>query len=306
MWTPLARPDLGVALSISDAVGRGVNACPSTIENLRRTRRLMVLSDVAGDHPAASHRAYSFLVITPDAVQRWLDVWKPIRAARLRDLRRISYVRLGDRRRRGVLDPFLAASSRLDGFLVTALIDKRLQLFEGEAVPEEFRHWKRASLDRLLTTTHLLSILLAGLTKAGQDVLWVSDEDAIAPNEARMWDVCEAVARVGSQYLAHDLGHFRFATAKSDDGSRELEDLLAVPDLAAGALAELTSSYVRAGATLTPDLVLPPPAATAPKCRRLVPWIAGRIPGPTQIAIRVDPNSPTSVFRVSRFVFSIA
>lgn len=171
----------------------------------------------------------------------------------------MSYERLGDRRRRNALDHFLNASAVLVGFLVTVLVEKKLRLFSsGEAIPSEFAHWKPRVFERLLTAINVASILLAGLSRSGQNVVWFSDEDDFAANDQRLWEVYDVFSRVSSHYLGHDLGHFRFATAKSYDGSRELEDLLAFPDLEAGWLSELLGSYTRVGAALSENLILPP------------------------------------------------
>lgn len=305
MWSKLNRPELGAAEAISNAIGDGADASPEVIAKLRAAGRLLAFSDTGGDHDAATHRAHSFLIVTPGSVARWIDVWKPSRARLLGDRRRMSYTRLGDRRRRAALAPFLDGTAALEGFIVTVLIDKSLQVFEREPVPIEFARWKRGSFTRLLAQTHLISILLSGLTAAGADVLWISDEDEIASNEQRMWEVCDAVGRIGSHYLSHNLGHFRFATAKSDDGSRQLEDLLAIADLSAGCLSDLKSSYRRIGAELSTALILPPPATLSTKTRLLLNWVVTPR-GPRHVVVALDDNSPTSRFRASLLVFHSA
>lgn len=303
-WRPLTRRDLGVAASISDVIGAGVAEHPSVAGAIRRADNALFFSDTGGDHQRASHRAHAYLVVEPQSVHLWREAWKPLRGTLLRDQRRMSYVRLGDRRRGEALDGFLRVTQHLVGFVVVILIDKRQKLFAGDDAPDEFQHWKSKAFERLLTTTHLLSILLSGLTRERQDILWTSDEDDIAPNDARMWDVCDVVGRVSAHYLDHDLGHFRFATTKSDDGSRELEDLVAIPDLAAGCLAEVSASYRHLGATLSPNLVLPVPAALPPKAARLLRWITESSGGLRHIVVSVDPNEPASKFVVRRLAFT--
>ena len=303
-WRNLNKPYLGAAASISDAIGHGVNRHLATLRWLRKSNRLLIFSDIGGDHRRANHRAYAFLVVGGESVHQWLCVWQRLRRRLLPDNRRMSYERLTERRRRDAADAFLAASDQLDGFLVTVIIDKSLSLFEAESIPDEFSHWRRKPFERLLVATNLLSVLLAGITSPGQDVLWITDDDDLAPNERRLGEVCDVVGRVSSHYLDHNLGHFRFATARSDDGSRQIEDLLAFPDLAAGWLPELLRSYRDAGAELSEHLITPPPESLPQKARYLLMWAAhpSRL---HHVAIAVEANAPHSRFLVRRICLSL-
>lgn len=304
-WRKLNKPDLVVAHSISEAIGRGVDLHASVLRSLRRSDRLFAFSDVGGDHRRARHRAYAFLVVAGESVQRWLHLWQPMRRRLLPDNRRMSYERLRDRSRRDAADAFLEVSDQLSGFLVTLMVEKTLRLFETDVIPDEFARWKRKPFERLLLATHLLSVLIAGITSPDQDVLWISDDDDLAPNESRLWDVCDVVTRISAQYLAHNLGHFRFATARSDDGSRQIEDLLALPDFAAGWLPELLRAYQDAGAELSENVVTPPPDSLPAKTRHLLTWAARPSRGLQQVAVAVEPNVPSSAFLVRTLHFSL-
>jgi hypothetical protein len=60
----------------------------------------------------------------------------------------------------------------------------------------------------------LLGLLIAGFSAPGQDVLWATDEDAIAANAYRVRLLVDALALVSSNLLDHDLRHLRVATAE--------------------------------------------------------------------------------------------
>lgn len=274
---------------MSDVIGEGIKAHEVAISQLR-----------AG----ATHRAYAFLVTDPESVARWAALWAPVRRRYLSDGRRMSYERLSDRHRLAALDGYLRAADALQGFLITILIDKRLQLFTESPPPDEFQGWKREPFRRLLAASHLASILLAGLSAPGQDVLWISDEDDFAANDARLWELCDLFGRVSGHYLQHNLGHFRFATSKSDDGSKQIEDLLALPDLAAGWLVDLLSAYPRDSSSLSEHVVLPPPSTLRGKSGRLMAWSADTGGKLRHVAVTVESNEPQSRFRVRRLRFS--
>lgn len=217
----------------------------------------------------------------------------------------MSYERLRDRSRRDAADAFLAVSDQLSGFLVTLMVEKTLRLFETEAIPDEFARWKRTPFERLLLATHLLSVLIAGITSPNQDVLWISDDDDLAPNESRLWDVCDVVGRISAHYLTHNLGHFRFATARADDGSRQIEDLLALPDFAAGWLPELLRAYQDTGAELSENIVTPPPESLPAKTRYLLTWAARPSRRLQHVAVFVEPNGARSAFLVRTLRLSL-
>lgn len=68
--------------------------------------------------------------------------------------------------------------------------------------------------------------------------------------------------------------HFRFGTAKSDDGTLRLEDLLALPDVAADAVSEVLESYGKARLTIPPALVVPMAQSVTGKSRYILSWLA--------------------------------
>jgi hypothetical protein len=144
---------------------------------------------------------------------------------------------------------------------------------DKEKLPE-FSHWSPMAFERLLRAVHLVSFFVAGLSAPGQDVFWYTDEDDIAPNDARLYDVCEVYKRVSGHYVAHMMRHFRFGTSRSEDGTRILEDLIAIPDFAAGCLAELTQLYAKAGLFPGNNMLVPPPEGLSYKSRLLLDWLA--------------------------------
>lgn len=70
------------------------------------------------------------------------------------------------------------------------------------------------------------------------DVFWFTDKDEIAPNDEKITEATKIIAHYFNHYLKHDLRHIRFGTTKCDDGTMEIEDMAAIPDLAAGVVLE--------------------------------------------------------------------
>ena len=82
-------------------------------------------------------------------------------------------------------------------------------------------------------------MLVAGLSKPGQDIHWVSDQDPIFDNEPRESDTISVFANLLRLFVPHDLGQVRYGTTAYGDEPLFQEDLVAVPDIMCGATAEI-------------------------------------------------------------------
>ncbi|MCX5856141.1 MAG: hypothetical protein NTZ24_16480, partial [Deltaproteobacteria bacterium] len=61
---------------------------------------------------------------------------------------------------------------------------------------------------------------------------------SIAANDQRIIELTHLFGWMISFYLSFSIGHCRCGTSRCDDGSRQIEDLLSIPDLIAGAISE--------------------------------------------------------------------
>ncbi len=267
---------------VSDSVQRLEDRDPSRLTNVRGGGNLIIASDYGGDHKRARFRAFSFLLANLDALNSWIQARRRFRLRHLRDGRRMSFTRLGDMYRRNALPEFLYIADMIPGILASVLIDRRIQSVFSQRDDLDMPRiaslraagWSTSGLERLFTIVHFASFFLAGFSRAGQNVLWVSDEDEIAANETRLAQLTETFGIVSSHYLPHDLKHARVCTTHSDNGSRELEDLGAIPDLAAGALSEIYSAYSDQSVLPGGDIIVPVPSTVTPKSRQIMQWLS--------------------------------
>ncbi len=214
--------------------------------NLRHFPTLIMTSDYSGESHDAPYLVYSFLITSLDGWMALESKRLSIRERFLVDGRRISFKRMGDANRKQALEPFLSVADELEGLSLSIGISKRCEtLFAGSPPLDltnpdfaSFTRWKSPVLEKAFTIVHFLGFLLAGLSRSAQNVFWFTDEDSIAANEQRVYDLTHLFVWITAEYLPFTLGHFRCGTSRCDDGSRQIEDLLAIPDLIAGALAE--------------------------------------------------------------------
>lgn len=283
MWRRLHQPDLGLMKTFSDRIASLEERRPGNFPVFRPGVPLSVFSDYAGSHRTSSFDAYAFLIVQPDHLAEWDRARSEIRSALTLGRRRMAYKGLSDEIKLRALRPWLHAFDFLPGLLVTILIEKSLgSLFPADATKAlqqalpEYSTLKRGTMERSFRVCHFLSVLIAGLSFPGQDILWITDQDEIAANDARLRLFTTSFGRVCSMYLEHDLGHLRIGTTKSDDGSLQLEDLTSLPDLVAGALSELHSLQLRNGTMPETAVLTPVPDSLSPKALQIVAWLAAR------------------------------
>lgn len=200
-------------------------------------------SDYSGQHRDATHEAYSFIVTTDRDLVDWVPKLAAFRSHWLPDGRRISFKKLNKQALWRALRPFLDTASELRGNVVTVLIDSRIPHFsEGgaaalrEALPECFsQKTPLGTIEKMFRLASLMSMILAGFRREGQESIWISDHDETLDN----FDRREQFAQL-SAYLAFAVTGWRnpadqtFLTTEYPSVPFWAEDLLAIPDLLAG------------------------------------------------------------------------
>jgi hypothetical protein len=141
------------------------------------------------------------------------------------------------------------------------------------------------------------------LSRPYQDVLWFTDEDAIVASEERLREFVEIFTKVSSHYLSHNLRHIRIGTTKSDTGARDIEDLVAVADLAAGSLCRVLTEYHKIGGIPSSELMLPPLEESPKKTKEIMNWFADHTQPLKRLVylIEEDQNSKALNLRYLRF-----
>jgi hypothetical protein len=283
--------------TLADMLEREEQSLPGCFPSLRKAEKLFALSDFSGEDSHATHQVFTVLLFDPASLLEWDHIWQPIRQRLLKDRRRMAFKRLEDRQRARALSRFLEAAEHINGLLFSLAVNRQIKsIFDDLSLSEAaldlpaLKAWKPKSLHKLLLSIHVVSLLAAGLAAEGQDLDWYTDEDEIAPNVPRLYDACEFFARISSHYLSHNMRHFRFGTAKSDDGTLRLEDLLSLPDLAAGAISELIGTYCRAKIKILPSLMLPIPGSVSDKSRHITSWLAHSGGGLKKLVYTFEPG----------------
>ena len=270
-WQALGAKKLGLTTSLAQIMCNA-RSCEPNISG----PCLVVTSDYSGSHRGAAYEVYSVLVADFAFCEKWRALRRDIRSRFLPNGRRMSYKALNDANRRKALWPFLVAANSIPGVCASLAVAKNVEtLFMPDNAPinaelEACLSWNRSLFERALRIVHFVSFFVAGFSLPNQDVLWFSDEDEIAANPERLALLTKLCANVVSNYGLHPLRHLRCGTTKSDDGSYEVEDLAAIPDLAAGALVDILTPLA---GQLRTGVILPGPLDSKPKSSNIGRWL---------------------------------
>ncbi|WP_438480848.1 hypothetical protein [Oleiharenicola lentus] len=277
-WKGLPDEGLGLLGLLNQQIREQTDGHPDLLPDFDPSQPLLAFSDYSGSHAGASFDAYSFLLVQPDAFARWQPIREAVRLGLGMSHRRMSFKGLEDGVKARALVPWLRMFQEMPGFLATVLVEKTLgplgpvdQLQRDEPV---YGAVKRQVLERMLRVCHLLSVFIGGLSSPYQNLLWISDQDEIAPNPERLTLLTRTFARVCSAYVPHPLGHLRCGTTLLDNGTLDTEDLTSLPDLVAGTLGELHTHRVHDRLTASGLLFVPPPEGLTPKTQLILSWLA--------------------------------
>ncbi len=294
-WHELRGSELGFLATLSHCVAAAEGGHPGLVPDLHRYQQLFVASDYGGEHASVHWATYSFLVSSMEEVGSWVTQSRQIRARFLPDGRRISYKRLGDRIRGKALGPFLEIANSLTGLLVCFVVHRAIiSLFGREKLePANIQYAPLQSYpvhvaEKLLRVTHFLALLVAGVSAKGQDLLWVTDQDPVAPNDNSLTVLTDVFGRATASLLPHRMRNLRVATAKSDPGDCSIEDALAIPDLVAGVLPEALGLMLGERGAPPSGLFLPRLDIVPHKVRILLDWFSDNTQRLRRLVILID------------------
>jgi hypothetical protein len=281
VWTRLDRPRFGLANSISEMIAAMEWREPDSIADVRDSRELLIACDFGGSHKGAKYEAFAFLVGAITGSAAWMKERQRVRQSFLSDGRRMAYKNLNDKKRQQALLPFLEAANMYPGNLFVFLISKEIhQLFDNPGdqklfpeLIEAIQTWRPKPFRRLLLTATLGSILVSCLSSPLQDILWLTDQDEIAPNPNQHDHAGHVIHHCISTYAPANSGVLAFLTTEANIDNCMTEDVVAIPDLAAGSLVDALSYNSN---LLSTGLWLPADDDLPPKSKLILWWLADR------------------------------
>lgn len=244
--------------------------------NCERGQTLLSIADFGGTHANSPLSTYAFLSLDVDRNHQWFAGQHEMRRTLL-SRRRMSFKRLADLSRQKALVPFLDLAETISGALTVVIVLSDFGQIAGAVSLTEkplFDLWKPKIHEHLMRVTHFGGMVAALMSRPGQDLYFMIDEDEAASNDQQLTRLTEIMARVLDNCLQHDLRHIKVGTTKSDDGSLALEDLAAIADLAAGCTWELVKALTLSGIHPVKGIVAPFPRTISRKAQIIGQWLA--------------------------------
>lgn len=311
-WRAPDRPDLGLVNRIGGLFSTAELLQPGCLPDLRSGSPLLIGSDYSGQHKSSGYEAMSFLISDWSKSLTWIVQQKKIRDLLIPDDRRFGFKNMKDGVRRAALPHFLNAAESLTGLILVVLIHKSVgKLFSANAdvtmLDERMKpmaSWPPSVLERAMAASTFVSLLLAGLSRQGQNVIWITDADDIVANETRHRQFVHLFGNVSGHILGHQLGHLRIGTTASDNGDRGVEDFVAIPDLAAGAICDALNTCGEADMKPGKGFITPMPEKLRATTRRLIWWWTQPAKSLKRMAISIDLGSSDQKLLLSHIEFS--
>jgi hypothetical protein len=212
--------------------------------DLRDGSPLVLASDYSGEHAPPEFRVLSFLLTTYKAVAAWDLLRSAVRTKHLPDGRRMSFKALNDALRINAFSSFLDAASQLNGVLICVGVEKGYSL-PKEKLPPRQHEWTADTLNKLLEICVFGGVMVDGLRGNGQNVHWITDDDAIVSTDKAKGDAITLMGGLLHKYPDECLEVGLGIASQFDDDLRA-EDLVAIPDVAAGAFSETLTTMGKA------------------------------------------------------------
>ncbi|QJD94300.1 hypothetical protein HH213_26100 [Duganella dendranthematis] len=219
--------------------------------------KIAVMSDYGGEHSDAHYSTYSFLFVALNKNGPFQTHMQELRRKH-KILDRYSEFKYKDLkygpRSRALSEYLKLIDNFIHGAIVTVAIDKTIGSVFGSTKSEghatiakqledgDFGSWPGHVGEKVMRVLHILAAFTAALTYDQQRLLWYSDTDQINEDakDRSFAHVKKLFGSIGAMYMTHCFDVLGFAKSFSEKGY--LDDLLSVPDLAAGMLQDLLAA----------------------------------------------------------------
>lgn len=241
--------------------------------DLRKDDDLAIAADYSGEHESSKYRILTFLLTDRSSiVDGWEQTRLEIRKRHLPDQRTFAFKKLNDALLQKALFPFLDATSRLNGIIFSVALDKRLATstlgFQTDAAG-----LKQKVLSKLVQIAAFGSLLVGGLSRPGQQLRWITDDDETVSNEAAVAKAGHVIASLLDLMAARGLVPASIGISSKFDDLKRAEDLCAIPDLVGGALCEFIEAFPGELTPGTSQLTIPTARRLSTKSTLVLGWL---------------------------------
>lgn len=271
----LQNKNAGFIDDVSNIIAAEVWKNPSLVPDLSNDKTLFIFSDYS--RVQGQYKTYSFLAIGRTGADYFNGARKIIRRDFNLKNRRMSYKGLNDKIKLKALPAFLSCAEAMEGLIVTFAVDNQIKYMFAEQFIDlwpELSEFKKSTLEEILRVVHFGAQVIMTAFSSGQNIIWFTDNDAVVANESHeqlFGKLAESIIR--HMFMPQEkINQVVFGISEIDDGSLEVEDFLAIPDLVAGAICETLDQFNQADLRVTSKVILNKPDVKA-KTDMICQWI---------------------------------
>jgi hypothetical protein len=220
--------------------------------------KIAVMSDFSGEHKGAHFNTYSFLILAYNKVGPFQLQVEELRRKHglLEPYSEFAFKKLSFGPRSRALPEFLhLVDNFIHGAVITIAIDKEIDtvfgvskkvtypIIEEQLVTMGLGKWKGAIGEKVLRICHSIALFTALTTRENQRLLWYCDKDSINENtqDRSFTDTQKIFIQILGMYSKHKFDLIGFG--KSFDDKSHLDDLLSIPDFAAGVVQDVLQAH---------------------------------------------------------------
>lgn len=261
----LQNENAGFVNDVSNVIATEAWKNPALFPDLSKNKTLFVFSDYS--RVKGKYKTYSFLIVGRSDADYFNGARKILRAKYNLKNRRMSYKGLNDKIKLKALPDFLSCAGAMNGVIVTFVVDTQIKYMFADQFLDiwpELSKVNKRTLEDMLRVVHFGAQAIMTVFSSSQNIVWFTDSDAIVANEEHeqlFGKLAETMIR--HMFLPHEeIKHIVFGLSAIDDGSLEIEDFVAVPDLIAGALCETLDQLNQANLKIISQIALNKPEVT--------------------------------------------
>ncbi len=210
---------------------------------------IWAISDYSGMDSRSKYKTYAFLICTKEAGEFFLEEIRGDRDQLLKEDRTLSYKALNDGVKRMYLQPICDVGQSIQGHLFVFCVDKRIpvKVFydteSHETICKATASWKVPVKNEFVLISLLLQSLVHGLCRAGQNLYWMTDNDNFTHSPKMLAECARVFTHTFVRGWETEFGSFHFGPKANFASDKAYLDLLALPDIAAGAYADFSQHF---------------------------------------------------------------
>lgn len=266
---------------------------PGQFPNLCLDQDLLLSSDYSGEHNQSNYQVATYLLTNSRGMMaEWEAERLAVRRTHLPAGSIMAFKELNDGQRQRALVPFLKAASKINGIIFCVAFDKSLLHSDlGFRYESPDPAMKEITLAKITRIAVMGALLVGGLSCAGQNLWWITDEDDIVSNERVRRMTSDLFGGLLHGFCAHGLNKCELGVAgEITDGEHRAEDICSIPDLVGGMVAESLTLIGKDNIPGRDDLFQPEFVTCSVKSQIILSWFSS-LRGPlTRLLCVVRPS----------------